>query len=414
MDLNIFISYRRKDSGREVGRIRDRLKAEFGDQSVFRDLVDIPPGVDFRTILERETNGCDVMLVVIGPLWAGITDANGNKRLFDPGDFTRIEVETGLRRLGEGGTTVFPVLVLDAFMPSAGDIPESLHALTYQNAISIHDDPYFDFDMGRLVQAIKALKRYADIDISTEPYEPKTVYIAEGPFLMGSMPGPGIPEPETPQHEVFLPAYRIGRYPVKNCEYEEFISQTKRQVAPSMYWDGQRVRPGFENHPVAGVTWIEALAYCQWLTEKTGKKYTLPNEAQWEKACRGGHDNFQYPWGDTFEADRSNHGCQSLASVDAYPPQNEFGCFDFVGNVRQWTSTLWGEKHIQPDPKYSYPWKEDRRNDLNANRQVRRVIRGTSFLENSKNLRCSIRSGQASSDAGWLGAGISFRVAIDT
>ena len=94
--MKIFISYRRKDSAREIGRIRDRLKAAFGEQNVFRDLVDIPSGVDFRTVLERETNDCDVMLVIIGPLWAGITDDEGNKRLFNAMDWTRIEVETGL------------------------------------------------------------------------------------------------------------------------------------------------------------------------------------------------------------------------------------------------------------------------------------------------------------------------------
>jgi hypothetical protein len=88
--VKIFISYRRKDSAREVGRIRDRLKAAFGEKSVFRDLVDIPSGVDFRTVLERETKGCEVMLVVFGPLWAGITDAGGNKRLFKPYDWKRI------------------------------------------------------------------------------------------------------------------------------------------------------------------------------------------------------------------------------------------------------------------------------------------------------------------------------------
>ena len=153
--MKIFISYRRKDSGREVGRIRDRLKAEFGEQSVFRDLMDIPSGVDFRTILDRETKSCDVMLVIIGPLWAGIADEEGNKRLFKAGDFTRIEVETGLERLEKGTIRVFPVLVQNAAMPSAAELPSSLSQLHNQNAISIHDDPYFDFDMNRLIGDIK-------------------------------------------------------------------------------------------------------------------------------------------------------------------------------------------------------------------------------------------------------------------
>ena len=81
--MKIFISYRRKDSTYLVGRIRDQLIAVFGDGTVFRDLDDIPAGVDFRTILEKETAECNVMLVIIGPQWAGITDEDGNKRLFN-------------------------------------------------------------------------------------------------------------------------------------------------------------------------------------------------------------------------------------------------------------------------------------------------------------------------------------------
>src|SRR5512147_1736144 len=120
----IFISYRRADSTYLIGRIRDRLMNAFGEQSVFRDLDDIPAGVDFRTVLETETNGCNVMLVIIGPQWASITDAGGNKRLFNPGDYTRIEVETGLKRLVDNKIIVIPVLVMNAWMPSAQDLPE--------------------------------------------------------------------------------------------------------------------------------------------------------------------------------------------------------------------------------------------------------------------------------------------------
>jgi iron(II)-dependent oxidoreductase len=99
--------------------------------------------------------------------------------------------------------------------------------------------------------------------------------------------------------------------------------------------------------------------------------------------------------------------------VDAFPAQNEFGCFDLVGNIRQWTCSLWGEKRIAPDPAFAYPWKDDRRNDLNASRQVRRVIRGSSMKDDAALLRCSFRSGQAPDDPGLPGARTGFRVAIN-
>jgi tetratricopeptide (TPR) repeat protein len=141
---------------------------EFGEKGVFRDLVDIEPGRDFRTALEEETNSCDVMLVIIGPQWTGIADDQRNKRLFDPEDYTRKEVETGLKRLPIGNVLVVPVLVLDATMPSSDELPESLRMLTYQNAISVHDDPYFDYDMGRLIEAIKGSKENKQPDRTIE------------------------------------------------------------------------------------------------------------------------------------------------------------------------------------------------------------------------------------------------------
>jgi formylglycine-generating enzyme required for sulfatase activity len=347
--------------------------------------------------------------VIIGPQWASITDVKGNKRLFDPGDYTRIEVETGLKRLEKKGTMVIPVLVMNAMMPSPQDLPESLGQLRYQNAISVRNDPDFNNDIERLIRDIRRSRGYAEEDISTFYFEPKTIYIAEGPFWMGSPEGPGIPNYETPQHEVHLTAYRIGKYPVTNGQYEEFINQTRTQVSPVMGWNGQRVPRGLDNHPITGVTWYESLAYCQWLSEKTGRKYSLPNEAQWEKACRGGMNN-TYPWGDEFDSERCNQGHDQVAAVDTYPVQNEYGCFDLVGNVRQWTSTLWGEKRIAPDPEYAYPWKEDRRNDLNASRQIRRVVRGSSNTDDFRRSRCTARSGQAPEDAGLPGARHSFRV----
>jgi len=154
------------------------------------------------------------------------------------------------------------------------------------------------------------------------------------------------------------------------------------------------------------------MAYCQWLSEKTGRNYSLPNEAQWEKACRGGN-GFVYPWGNDLEAGCSNHGCEAIAAVDAYPAQNEFGCFDMVGNVRQWTCSLWGEKRSQPDARYLYPWRNDQRNSLSANRQIRRVVRGSSMRDSIVALRCSARNGQLPDDPGLPGLRHGFRVVIN-
>lgn len=404
--MKIFISYRRADSKYVVDRIRDRLIITYGENSVFRDIESIPLGENFSNVLDEATSTCNVMLVVIGPQWAGITDTQGSKRLFDPHDFTRIEVETGL---AHKEILVIPVLVMNANMPSPRDIPESLGDLLFRNAISVRNDPDFNPDMLRLVQGINRF--LGTVPIVVKYFEPETVHIPAGSFSMGSHTGAGIPVHETPQHTIRLPEYRIGKYPVTNAQYEEFIQEVHRPVAPALGWDGQNVPPGIERLPVAGVTWYDAMAYCQWLSKKTEREYSLPNEAQWEKACRG-KSGYDYPWGNVFDPTRCNHGQSNIAPVDRYPEQNDYGCFDLVGNVRQWTCTLWGEKRIAPDSRYAYPWTEDGRDNLNASRQVRRVMRGSSMKDDLSLLRCSARSGQMPDDPGLPGTRHGFRVAM--
>jgi formylglycine-generating enzyme required for sulfatase activity len=408
--MKIFISYRRADSKYVVDRIRDRLITAYGQQSVFRDIESIPLGTDFRTILEGETNSCDVMLVVIGTQWANITDSEGKKRLFDPNDFTRIEIETGLKH---EGILVIPVLVMGAAMPAPQDLPESLNGLLYRNAINVRNDPDFENDIQRLMVGInQSQDGTAEESIPLYYFEPETIVVLQGTFWMGSIEEDSIPKHEIPQHEVFLPTYRIGKFPVTNKQYEKFISETGKPVSPSMGWDGQKVPQGIENSPVVGVTFFDAIAYCEWLGEKTKRKYTLPNEAQWEKACRG-KDKRIYPWGNEFDQTRCNYKRPQISSVDAYPAQSIYGCFDFVGNIRQWTCSLWGEKRITPDLKFAYPWKDDQRNDLNASRQIRRVVRGSSMKDELILLRCSARSGQVPEDPGLPGVRHSFRVVLN-
>ena len=411
--MKIFISYRRAEDDKSyiVGSIYEPLVGAFGSENVFRDTYDITGGTQWRSVLENALNECTVMLVLIGPDWANLAYPNGEKRLFDPKDVTRWEVETGLKRSDEGKTTVIPILVMKAGIPKASELPESIQPLLARNVVNIRNHPDFNNDMEKLIHDIRLTRGYQEDDISTEYFEPKTIRIEKGTFWMGSPAAEGIPSHETPQHEVLLPAYRMGKYPVTNEQYQEFVRETNRSVAPETEWDGQRVPAGLEKLPVVGVTCYDALAYCEWLNAKTKRKYSIPSEAQWERACRGNEKRI-YPWGDELDPERCNHGRGQIAAVDAYPAQNEYGCFDLVGNVRQWTCTLWGEKRIAPDPRYAYPWKDDGRNEPNASRQIRRVVRGCSFRDDPKFLRCSARSGQAPDDIGLPGARHSFRVVM--
>jgi hypothetical protein len=93
----IFISYRRTDSQTISGRVHDRLEKVFADKNVFKDVNDILAGKDFRLVLQDAAQQCDIMLVVIGKQWLNSSNDKGSRRLDDPNDFVRIEVETALR-----------------------------------------------------------------------------------------------------------------------------------------------------------------------------------------------------------------------------------------------------------------------------------------------------------------------------
>lgn len=148
---SIFINYRRADSEDVVGRIHDHLVATFGKGSVFKDVEDILPGVDFRQALEYEVSCTDLMLVIIGPNWL---DRTNKRRLHDPDDFVRFEIETALKR----NIPVIPVLVgRRERLPQARHLPASLHDLVFRNAVQVRPDPDFHPDMDRLIQGIIAL-----------------------------------------------------------------------------------------------------------------------------------------------------------------------------------------------------------------------------------------------------------------
>jgi formylglycine-generating enzyme required for sulfatase activity len=409
--MRIFISYRRAEDDRSyiVGQIHERLAAEFGAENVFRDTSGIYGGQDWRSVLEREVAICKIMLVVIGPDWAVLTNAVGQKRLMDPNDVTRWEVEAGLQRSRAGQATVIPLLVLDAKVPMRDDLPESIQPLLEKNVVRLRNYPDFHRDFEILVRDIRLSLGYSSDDISTEWYEPETIQLSAGTFWMGSQHQDNIPLYETPLHSVDLPAFRLGKFPVTNRQYEVFVAEMHIEVSRQLGWDGQKVPRGWEKYPVAGVTWDEAITYCKWLSRKTRRDYSLPTEAQWEKACRAG-TSCLYPWGDTFDSSRCNQGQENLAPVDHYPAQNDYGFFDLVGNVRQWTCTIW-EQGDMPQAR-PYPWQEDGRNDLNANSEIPRVLRGSAIKDPPLQHRCSARHGDYPDRRGNVGARYGFRVVM--
>jgi len=130
----IFISYRRQDAPGYAGRLYDALAARFGDERVFMDIGAIEPGADFAQQIDEAVGSCDVLLAVIGPEWATVTDARGRRRLDDPDDFVALEVGTALPR---PEVKVIPVLVDGARMPMQKELPPALAPLGRRQAIEL-------------------------------------------------------------------------------------------------------------------------------------------------------------------------------------------------------------------------------------------------------------------------------------
>ncbi len=152
MAARIFVSYRRDDAASAAGRLADHLNRRFGAGHVFLDIDTIEPGTDFVSVLRDSLQQTAVVLVVIGRRWTSLRDASGRRRLDDPADFVRLEVETALQR----GVPVVPVLVDGAALPPAVELPASLAPLTTRQAVSL-DHAEFHDDAERLCDRLERL-----------------------------------------------------------------------------------------------------------------------------------------------------------------------------------------------------------------------------------------------------------------
>jgi formylglycine-generating enzyme required for sulfatase activity len=249
-----------------------------------------------------------------------------------------------------------------------------------------------------------------------QEFEPQTLRVPAGPFVMGSTPeqvrrliAEGMDESsanaEQPQHTVELPAYRIGRYPVTNAEYRQFVEAggytekwhgcwtaagwaQKEQVqwTEPRYWRDETLNQ--PTQPVVGVSWYEAVAYCYWLAKVTGKPYRLPTEAEWEKAARG-PDGRIYPWGNEFDSGKCNTQEADIGHptpVGQYSPAGDspHGAADLAGNVWEWCATEWGKA-------YPYNLQEDEWSEAYLQGEEARALRGGAWFSLRRHARASAR-----------------------
>jgi formylglycine-generating enzyme required for sulfatase activity len=213
------------------------------------------------------------------------------------------------------------------------------------------------------------------------------VHIPAGKFLMGSKDDNQLTYDATkPQHSVEIPYdYWLARYPVTNEQFAKFVEEAAYQFGLEKNWKKKAV------HPVVNVSWHDAMKYCRWLNAFAkaenllqGLIVRLPGEAEWEKAARGAYGN-EWPWGNEFDKKKCNSDegrKNDTTPVGAYSPQGDspYGIAEMAGNVWEWCHSLY-----QP-----YPYRlDDGRETETASES--RVLRGGSFLNNQRDVRCVCR-----------------------
>ena len=189
------------------------------------------------------------------------------------------------------------------------------------------------------------------------PVIPEMITVPAGRFLMGDRHGGGYKD-ELPVHEVVISnTVALGRYEVTNQEYVTFLNDLNPPGREVRLWiktkaeepsshiarvaNAYRVTTGYARHPVVNVSWLGAIAYVGWVTGKTGRRFRLPTEAEWEYATRAGTDS-KYWWGNQVGKNNANcDGCddrwggKGTAPVGSFPA-NAFGLHDVHGNVWEW------------------------------------------------------------------------------
>jgi hypothetical protein len=147
----IFISYRRDETAYPAGWLFDRLAQHFGSAQVFKDVDSIELGDDFIEVISRAVGSCDVLLALIGDQWLTMTDLHGRRRLDDPDDFVRLEIEAALARK----VRIIPILVDGATMPRADELPAGLSGLVRRQALELSPSR-FEYDTSRLLRVLDA------------------------------------------------------------------------------------------------------------------------------------------------------------------------------------------------------------------------------------------------------------------
>jgi formylglycine-generating enzyme required for sulfatase activity len=205
------------------------------------------------------------------------------------------------------------------------------------------------------------------------------VALAGGEFVMGN--DAGRPD-ERPAHKVRIGAFRAAVRSVSNADYGRFLAAMGRE-APRFWLEPQFNAPEL---PAVGITWVDAVAYCDWLTRSTGRRFRLPTEAEREFACLGGLAGVDWPWGNDDPNTRAELAEVARLNATHVPTEvcaNGYGLLCMADNVHEWCSDWYDAGYYASSP-------EDAPRGPAGGK--RRASRGGAWRHQIKFNRCSARS----------------------
>ena len=226
---------------------------------------------------------------------------------------------------------------------------------------------------------------------------PEMVLVEGGTFEMGDEHGLGEAN-EQPVHSVTLKTFSIAKTETTVRQWRTYCNETGRSMPSDVPAGGWK-----DDHPMVNVNWQDAVAYCDWLSDKTGKLYRLPTEAEWEYAARGGKlsTGYKYAGGQSIDmtgwyADNSGGGTKPVAQKRA----NELVLYDMSGNVWEWCHDWYGENYYATSPAS---------NPRGPTSGSTRVLRGGSWFYSAAGCRVAYRFIY---DPSFRNSGSGFRVVL--
>lgn len=205
---------------------------------------------------------------------------------------------------------------------------------------------------------------------------PEMIWISPNTFTIGNIRGEGKKD-EQPKKGLFIGAFAIGKYEVTFAEYDRFIKSVNGERLDDEGW-------GRNDRPVINVSWFDAIAYTQWLSQQTGYQYRLPTEAEWEYVAKGGTET-RYWWGEQIGfnqvncASSCNDDFSNTAPVGSFR-SNPFGVYDILGNVREWTCS-----------KYEFAYNGEERICATTDTVIFVTVRGGAYNSGSEWIRSTYR-----------------------